>query len=522
MLLAVDGRWPLPEASMRGLLADAQGPSAAGAAWFGGGVATAHGEPFALDFASLDLGAARALDATGALDPPAPGEIALNGTWARANGLAAGDALALRASTFPKPLVTAGYEMERIRPCDRTPTATVCFLPPEGGQLAIRLAVPPDSQDLAFIPEGAELGPGGLPAWWNGSFESPSGERTPWNATLDELARPTLATVDGPIAPGAWTIRFRLESNKTTLNGAAAGIVRVREPGYTWFDDRLVVEPDGPAQTRELLSWGRDEQATLRVSRLVERAIPAGVALLTPADAQRLTGARADEASGLVVVASPALLPALSDARNRSADAVALGLRARPAPQGPGPAPAAKGALLFRAPLDVDVAKLPPVPGLAAPSLAAMLETPVGEIAAAESRPVPGLRLLAFGGPGDPPWSMPPGGRWPSAQAALDNVTRSRTLVLSTPDWAPGTLLTTRLVLGDDRVGRVAVAVESVEGGPADVAWSSASLVAGAGKPLGAVVVAPLAPGADARAAAAQAQQAWGPLGLALDAGSIA
>jgi hypothetical protein len=517
MLLAIDGRWPLPEASMRGLLRDAGWPDAAGSAWFGSGVAQAARGPVAVDFASLDAGAARLADPSGALDPPAPGEVALNASWARAHGLVVGDAVTLRAATFPKPLVSSAFEMERIRTCDRTPTARVCFLPTQDNLTVLRVVVDPDAQDLAFIPEGAELGPGGLPAWWNGSLLGPVGERLDFRATLDGQARPTIAEWPGNVTPGEWQVRFRLESNRHEIDGGAAGIVRVREPGYTWFDDRLIGDPDGANQTRTLLSWGSQAEVPLRVARLVERGIPSAQALVSPRDARLLVGARAGEATGLVVNASRDALPALSDARNRSADGIAFSLRARPlsaaaadpAPQG--------GAILFRAPLDVDVATLPTVEGAAPPFLAAEMQMPVGEVATAESRPVPGLRVLAFAGPGDAPFAMTPGGRWTTGAVALENVTRSRTLVLSTPDWAPGGMLTTRLVFGDARAGRVVVAVESVQGGPAGVAWASASLVAGAGKPLGALVVLPLAPGADAATVAARAQAAWAPFGLAVE-----
>lgn len=514
-LLALDGRWPLPVAAMQGLLADASWRAAAGAAWFGRGVATWGDKSATVDFAALEPGAAALLDATGALAAPAPGEVVLNGSWARANGLAAGDALALRATAFPKPLVAAAYEMERVRTCEQTPQAKLCFEPTDPGFVALRLRVGADAQDLAFVPEGAELGPGGLPAWWNGSLEGPEGTHVTFHAALDEQGRALPATVEGPVAPGNWTVRFRLESHRHDLDGAAAGIVRVREPGYGWFDDRLVGEPDPAAQAREALGWGRDERAALRVARLAERAIPGGDALLSPADAARLVGAREDEATGLVVDGAQQDLRALSSARNATDDAAQILLRARPVPWGGAGAPTGGDALLFLAPVDVDVAALPRIDGALAPRLVEVLDAPVGERGALEGKPVDGLRLVAFAGPGAPPWRMPEGGRWTNATAALENLTRSRTLVIGGDDWAPGALVTNRLALGDDRLGRIAVVVEGVGGGPARVGWASPSLVAGAGKPTGAGVVLPLAPGADAADVLARARAAWGPLGLA-------
>jgi hypothetical protein len=515
-LVGLDGRWPVPKASLTGLLTDASWPRPAGAALFGGGVATMGGRSAALDFAALDEGAARAVDPNGTLDPPAPGEVALEEGWAREHGLGVGDALRLRVSAFPRPLVTAAYEMERIRACGKL-DAPICFAPGASNQTTLRIAVPPDSRDLGLLPEGVELGPNALPAWWNGTIDGPGGEHLDFHAALDAQGHVTPGQIAGPVAPGNWTVAFRLESARAAINGGAAGIVRLREPGYGWFDDRLAADPEGANQTRTLLSWGEDHALDLRVARLVDRPIPAAEALLSPADARALLGARPGEATALVVNASITGLAALSDARNATSDAAAAATRARPLPDGPGPADPQGGALLFRAPLDVDLAGLPRVAGAGTPSLAVALETPVGENASVEGRGIPALRVLAFGGPGAPPFRMPADARWPTTQAALENVTRSRTLVLATPDWSPGGIQASRLVLGDSRVGRVTVAVTSVEGGPAAVAWASPSLIAGAGKPLGAVVLLPLLPGADAGEVAARAQAAWGARGLAID-----
>ena len=519
-LLAMDGRWDFPRATAEALAQRAGLGPVLGGAHFGNSILARGPDAFPLDYAAFDEGALRALQYDAA--PPEAGTLVASRAYADAHGLRVGDEVALTTWRWPIPLVATSFEMDRTRPCDPAAPAKLCFAPQdEGTETELRLQVQAGAQDLSFLPDLAELGAGGAPAWWNGTFRGPSGAEEPFQARVDASGVPASGIRNGTLEPGTWVIRYTLETLKGRAPAGLAGIVRLREPGYQWFDDRLQAHATPQAQAEAVLARAEAANATLRVAAV--EAFPGGLAafdaLLAPEDARALRAAGPDRVGGVILVAGPGAQAALDAAREGAIDPVtpALQLRALGPPL---PAPPGGRALVFRAPPDVDPAALPPVDGAGAPAKALALLPPVGASVSIDGKNLSTqVRLLAPAGPVS--WTMPPGARWPTAQEALENLSRSRTLVLGSGDVAPpGENLVARLVLGDERAGRVAVLVGAVEGGPGGTLWASAPLVAGAGEPAGARVLLPLLPGADAGEVAQRARALWGPLGLALEASS--
>jgi hypothetical protein len=175
---------------------------------------------------------------------------------------------------------------------------------------------------------------------------------------------------------------------------------------------------------------------------------------------------------------------------------------------------------VLRAPPDLDPASLPAIEGAGGPPVKALaLHPPLGLNVAVDGKNLTRqVRLLAPAGPA--PWTLPAGARWATPAEALENLSRSRTLILGSDDVAPPGIQVARLVMGEERAGRVGVLVGTVAGGPGGTFWASVALLAGAGEPAGARVVLPLAQGADPEQVAARVRQAWGPMGLALEASS--
>jgi hypothetical protein len=519
LLLALDGRWDFPRAGAEALLGEAGVGPVVGSAGFGTGILRRGTESFPLDHAAMEEAALRALGRNGTAVPQ--GALVAARAFADAAGLAVGDEVVVQAWRWPIPLVAMSFEMDRTRACDPEAPAKLCFTPPtEGTETELRLRVAEGAQDLAFLPDLAELGTGGIPAWWNGTFHGPGGESAPFQARVDAKGVPTPGERNGSLAQGTWTIRYTLDTAKGRAPAGLAGLVRLREPGYQWFDDRLQAYDTPQAQAEAVLARAEESNVTLRVAAIEDLppALSAFDALLAPEDARRLRAVDADHVGGLVVMAGPDAASRLDAARERALDPVAPALHLRAlAPPLP-PAPLGR-ALVLRAPPGLDPATLPPVEGAGAPVKALALLPPVGLAVAIDGKNLSRqVRLLAPAGPA--PWTLPGGARWSDPAAALENLSRSRTLVLGSADVAPPGVQIARMVMGEERTGRVAVLVGAVEGGPGGTIWASAALLAGAGEPAGARVVLPLAEGADAGQVAQRVRQAWGPLGLALEASS--
>lgn len=504
-LLALDGRWPFDPARAEALVARAGAPAPVGALVFG----EAMGERAAADHVGLDEAAARAFG----LEPLAPGEALVTRAWAEREGAREGEALELRAQAHPDPYVATYFEMERTPPCERRPDAKLCFLPiVEEGVARLRLRVDEGARDAGFLPDLVELGPGARPAWWNGTFEGPQGERHAFTAHAPPEGNLTPAEFDGAMSAGEWIVSFRLETRHGVAPAGAAGIVRLREPGYLWFDDRLQQHTEAAVQARAVLANATATRAEVRVRALVD-ALPAGAQVaLSLEDARALAGTRG--VTALLVNWTDAHAAAVDAARGP--DGVSLALR----PRGLGdaaPPPARQGDLVFAAPAGIDVATLPPVEGAGAPALALAGRAPVGEAALMDGEPLGADVLLLAHADGPLPWSLPAGARWTVPQDALENLTRSRTLALASADLLAAPVATARIELGAGNLTRSMVAIGGVEGGPDGALWTSAALLAGVGRPGLARVLLPVEPGADRDEVARRALDAWAGHGVALD-----
>ena len=511
-LLALDGRWSFPEEKGAALLARVGAPPPVGALV----VTEARAARAVADVVGVDAEAAAAL---GVGSPPASGEALVARAFAERERVGTGATLALVADAWPAPYVATYFEMERTPPCERRPEAKLCFLPQlEPGTARLRLRADEGARDAAFLPDLVELGPQGRPAWWNGSFTSPSGATTPFLAHASLSGELVPAERPGPMEAGPWTIDFRLETNGRLAAAGAAGIVRVREPGYLWFDDRLQEVADPRAQARAVLANATTARLDVRVARVVD-ALPLDAdVLLAGGDARALAGAKGPTA----------LLANLTATQERAlgslhaSDGVTTALRARALPGAAPPGPIALGgqALLFAAPPGLDPATLPAVEGALAPSLALAMRAPVGEPIQLEGNATGGDALLLAHASGPVAWTLPAGARWVRTEDALENLSRSRTLGLASPDLVAAPIATVRVDMGEGNTTRSMVIIGGVVGGPARVVWTSAALVAGAGHPVGARIVLPLAESVDAAGAGAVAERAlalWAGHGVVLD-----
>lgn len=504
-ILALDGRWAFDTARVDALLARAGVPAPEGALVFG----EARASRVVADFAGIDERAA----ATLGVGAPSPGEAFVSSSFATREGIAPGATLELRSHAAEDPYVATYFEMERTPFCDRRPDAKLCFLPPgESGLARLRLRVDPGARDAAFLPDLVELGPGARPAWWNGTFEGPRGERTEFSAHAPLAGNLSFAEFPGEMSAGDWTVSFRLETRLGLAAAGAAGIVRVREPGYLWFDDRLQVYADAGEQARAVLANMTPTRASVRVAN-VSDALPLGVDIILPIDdARSLSGA----------AGATAVLVDWTDEHERALDAVrtldglTLALRARPVPA-QSTRPTAMGDPTFAAPADLDLASLPAIEGARTPALALAGRAPVGETPAIDGQPVGDTLLLLAHADGPVPWRLPEGARWTEERDALENLSRSRTLALSSADLLFAPIATARVEIGTGNTTRSLVAIGGIEGGPPASLWTSAALVAGAGRPVSPRVVLPLEPGADREAVIARALEVWAGLGVVYD-----
>lgn len=504
-LLALDGRWPFDATRANAMLAQAGAPVPLGALVFG----EAMGARAVGDYAGLDPGAAAALG----VSAPGAGAALITRAFALREGIDVGATLTLRSHASDVPYVATYFEMERTAPCERRPDAKLCFLPfldPEVARL--RLRADPGARDAAFLPDLVELGPGARPAWWNGTFEGPQGERAPFVAHAPLEGNLTIAEFPGPMGAGDWVVSFRLETRLGVAAAGSAGIVRIREPGYLWFDDRLQQHTDAGAQARAVLANMTPTRTELQVAE-VHDALPLGAdILLALEDARAL--ASTDAATALLVNWTPSDERRFDAARAR--DGLGLALRARPLPAEPTRANAT-GAPTFAAPSDVDLARLPRIEGAHPPALALAARPPVGEPPALDARPLDDTLLLLAHADGPVPWTLPPGSRWTDTRDALENLTRSRTLALASEDLGVAAIATARAEIGSGNTTRSLVAIGGVQGGPPAALWTSAALVAGVGRPVSPRIVLPLEEGAHRDAVISRALDAWREHGIVLE-----
>lgn len=487
-LLAIDGRWGFPLSAARDRLAP-HGATLLGAGALGEALLAGGDAPALVQHVGLDAAAAARLGAPA----PAPGEAWVLAETARAAGVAVGDEVELRSAAWPTPMVATFFEMERTPTCELRPREKLCFLESEReGEARLRLVAAEGARDLAFLPDLVELGPTGTPAWWNGTFEGPGGETRPFRAFADRPGPLVPAEFEGPMAAGEWTVRFRLEANGTLAPSGAAGIVRVREPGFLWFDDRYQSIPDARAQADATLAAAAPTRVAVRVAGLLDAPLlGAAQVALSLADARALAALPEDHATLVLASATDAQERALEE--EWPEDATLQALRLRPLPAEAAPAAARPGALLFAAAAGVDLASLPRVEGAGAPALAAAARPPLAEPATlAGSSLGPGARVLALASAGEPPWAPAEGGRWATMDATLDNLSRGRTLVLASPDLLDAPVAGERVELGEGATARVLVAAGRVDGGPGNALWGAASLVHGLGHPALPRVVVPV------------------------------
>lgn len=507
LLLALDGRWPFDPQRAQALIARAEAPAPEGSLVLG----EAMGARVVGDFAGLDTRAGATLGTA----VPARGEAFVSRAWAQREGARIGETLALRSHASEAPYVASYFEMERTPPCERRADAKLCFLPViEQGVARLRLRVDPGARDAAFLPDLVELGPGARPAWWNGTFEGPNGERKPFTAYAPLEANLTFAEIPGEMAAGDWIVSFRLDTRLGVAAAGSAGIVRVREPGYLWFDDRLQQHADGAAQARAIIANMTPTRASVRVADVAD-ALPLGAdIILDIEDARALAGTNG--VSALLVNWTPSALGLLDAARSQSPDGVSLALRARAPPANATRAVPA-GDPTFAAPADLDLASLPPIEGALAPALALAGRAPVGESPTIDAAVVDAPLLLLAHADGRVPWTLPPGARWEQAPDALENLSRSRTLALASEDLLLAPIATARVEIGSGNTTRTLVAIGGVEGGPSKALWTSAALVAGSGRPVSPRIVLPVEEGADREAVIARALDAWSKHGVVLD-----
>lgn len=496
-LFALDGRWPFPEPAASAILAR-HGLAGAGALVLGEAMTDAR----VVDVAGLDEAAARALNVT--LPPP--------GAALAVAGIAG--PLVLRAHASPPPYVATFFEMERTAPCS-VREAKLCFLPPEReGEARLRLTVEEGARDAAFLPDLVELGVSARPAWWNGSFVGPDGTVARFSAVAPRDGPLLPAELPGNMAPGVWTVSFRLETVHGLAAAGAAGIVRVREPGYLWFDDRLQASQDARDQAQAVLANLTPTRVELDVAGALRAPVLGADIILRIEDARALFATGGD-VTGLLVDATATQRAALDADRPSTSLGTALRWRALPAAR----PPVAGDALVFAAPHDLDVTGLPPVAGLRAPMLALASRVPAGEtVRVGDDAHGEGALLLAPA-QGALPIALPAGARWTEAEHAIENLTRSRTLALAGPGMRAPASATLRTQVGEGNASRTLVVVGGVLGGPSDALWTSAAFASGAARPALPRIVAPLAPGADPEAARAAALAAWGAHGVVADVG---
>jgi len=537
-LLALDGRWTFAPAEARAWLARAglediergtlrlQDLIVTPDAGNGNLSRNVSRAPHLLQAVRLDAAARSTLGL------PATGSVATQ-ALATALDVDVAATLAWTNTTAPTPLFATFYEMERTPQCADQPAAALCFaVGANPHEAVLRLRVPVDGQDLGFLPDLVELGPTGTPAYWNGSFESPSGQRAPFHAFALREGTIRAAEFNGPAEAGIWTIRYQLESRGVLQAAGAAGIVRLRSPGYTWFDDRYQEILPGAPQAVALLANLSAARGQVEVAAIVPT--------LGLADIDLLLDGPPGAISGMLVMADENDVRALDAARDDSA--TGRGLHVRPLQldaAAPTAAPTAdlqvdarvdmrvdarvKPTLLFALPADVDPADLPVLAGererlLSAATRAPYAATHVIKNGSEGARDQPAGAL--FLAPATPalPWRLPDPPRWADAAATLENISRARTLVMGSTDLvAPGTTAG-RVALGElSSAQRVVVAVGHLEGGPPRSYLAAAAFVDGVGHASFPRLAVSFHADVDLAAARDEAAHAWAPWGVAFD-----
>lgn len=537
--VSLDGRWAFPEDAARRIADAALADAAPGASFAWGAARVAEARVGSPDGASTlarvvaaDAGAAALLGlAEGAAQ--APGEVAVTRAFAKRAGIDVGDLVTLHSESWPAPTTTSGFEMERLIACDEDRRPRFCGLPAGAdGLTRVSLTLGAGARDVGFLADVVELDPSLMPAEWNGTFTSPSGRMTPFAARAATVFGPFEdAIVDGPAEPGAWTIAFTLDANGTRVAAGTAGRVVVREPSYSWFDDRLQVMRDAAAQTVAIVADARVTRVEATVTRILDDvpalALGGADVVASMEDAATLRGDAAGDVSIVLARptrATPGFAEAFVSEREREPAPAAFSLVARAAL-----VPAAAEArparvLAFAAPADVDAASLERVEGAVAPVLALAAATPLAGNVTVAGRPIPGgVTFLAPlpDAAAAPPFSLVDGGRFASVEDAWAGLAETPVLalvgadVLAAAGVAAEDALYRNLVLSGLPDARNFVVAGVVEDGPPMSAWVSGASLAAAGRPIGVRVLLPLEDGADAARVAADARSAWAGAGVA-------
>lgn len=425
------------------------------------------------DVVGLDATAGAILNVT----PPPEGSLRLREDVATRLGLRVGEDVALVADAWPAPLVTAAFEMDRVRPCDPAQPAGLCSLPlGGGGESRLRLQVPPGSFDLRYHPDVVELREEHFPAAWDGRFVSPTGERVPFQtAALSRSQLDPPGLLAGPLHEGEWSVEFTLDLNGTRAQGATAGFISFRTVGVSPFDTDVLRTLDPAEQTRKVLALATPHSVTLRVDAIEPAPLFRAAAVLASSDARALLGSSEGNATALVARMTPSAASAFGNATRESGAPMHRVLRARP---------------VGNATFGEEAAGTTRAPAAEASTFT--FRVPLGGTAALNGSVLaPGVRMLALEA-GPPTWSLVPGAHWPNATAALAAMAGGPHLVLVSEDLAreagldPRALAYSRFDYDSGLGARSVFVMGSVAGGPPRTIWASAALVAAQGSPVGA------------------------------------
>lgn len=508
-IVAIDGRWPIPQARALALAGGDAGAVILGEASFGAAAARVAG---------LD---ARAAEILGGIPVPGAGEVVLTRALADALGAAEGAQVEATSAWWPPSHVTAAFEMERVRPCDPAFAAPLCSLDTSpAGEATLIVTIPPGSTDLRFHADVVELGPNDFPATWNGSFRSPGGATTPFSTSAIErgVATPP-GLVPGPIETGEWRVTFTLDVNGSRAPGAIAGFITYRTLGFSPFEVDLLRVDDASRQTQLLIENATLGTRTLRVASILPDASRAPArALFSLDDARALLGVGEGNVTALVRPMRDGAADALAEAAALETEPALTSLRARPfLARG---APPAEGALVLWAPPGIDARALPPVAGASDAALVVEGSPPLLGVTVAGKR-LADARVLSIPARAPMPWRLAPGALWSSEAAALDGLAGGPHLMLLSADLAQAagvaranaTYVQTEI---DTALGpRVVFGMGLVDGGPSRAVWSSAAFLAAATSPSGARLVVPIDDGADRAQVEAAALAAWRDQGVA-------
>jgi hypothetical protein len=492
-LVEVDGRWPMPENASRDLVRNAFGQEPGsllvGEASFG----RAAGPVAAFDErAAALLGGLRDALTNATIAPPPDGSILVTPRLLAAANLTVGANATLETYDWPPSRVGAAYEMERVRPCDRTAPDAICLGPAApDGDAQLLLDVPPGSSDLQFHADVVELQSSDFPAYWNGTMISPTGNETPFSAAaFDRLDTTGPGRVAGPLEAGAWTIRFHIDAGGRRVPGAIAGFVTYTTLGFAPFDLALLGTPDAALQTRLLLQNATRASLTLRVAGVVSPhgapALADAAAILSPDDARALLRLGAGNVTALAVPSVPGADDALLNALGATQDPALHALRPRAAiPASDAPPDEAASETLLWAPADLQGAALV-VQGMQ--PLGA--ETKLRDLPLAEPP-----RVLSMPSSANVPWSLVPKAYWNDASAALKGIATGPHLVLLSDDLAreagidPANATYAKLGIDSALGPRTLFGMGTVAGGPTRAVWASAATVAANSAPGGARLV---------------------------------